>query len=190
MDKACFRYYGEQSNNDKKPSPSSGPILEKAVNSQKFKAVLTEMEILLGEFKCLMDGCLEAIDSDIAGQKSPIVASDVENSTFPQPIISDKELFVKSELPDQKSSQESTSQSTLPSTNPVPSGNSQQNDVPSQTSDASVVAVTASLGNSKPDTSDAKPFQKCFPGDMIQITPELSRAYNQPIELRWQIKQK
>ena len=28
-------------------------------NSRKFKAVVTEMEALLGEFKCLMDGCLD-----------------------------------------------------------------------------------------------------------------------------------
>ena len=185
MDKACFRYYGEQSNIDKKPPPSSGPMLEKTINSQKFKAVLTEMEILLGEFKCLMDGCLEATDSEIAGQKYQTLAS--ENSTF-QEAISDKELLVKSEHPEQKSSQESTSQS-ISSTNPVPSGNSQQND-PSQTSDSSVVSATAEMENCKRDSPDAKPFEKCFPGDMIQITPELSRAYNQPVESRWHIKQK
>ena len=33
-------------------------------NSRKFKAVVTEMEVLLGEFKCLMDGCLDTTSSN------------------------------------------------------------------------------------------------------------------------------
>ena len=33
------------------------------INSNKFRAVVSEMEALLGEFKCLMDGCLEVKSS-------------------------------------------------------------------------------------------------------------------------------
>ena len=33
------------------------------INSRKFNAVVTEMEALLGEFKCLMDGCLDMTSS-------------------------------------------------------------------------------------------------------------------------------
>ena len=60
---ACYQYFGETLNaEDTKANTSLQQGQEQRnnqTNSRKFKAVVTEMEALLGEFKCLMDGCLD-----------------------------------------------------------------------------------------------------------------------------------
>ena len=56
-------------------------------NSRKFKAVVTEMEALLGEFKCLMDGCLDlkpSIEEDNKVQNSNV--SPDEHNVNSEPI--------------------------------------------------------------------------------------------------------
>ena len=77
MDKACFRYYnelvasncnGEEAAADQKPSVQP-PAASRA---KKFRSVLAEMEVLLGEFKCLMDGCLHAFNNQQEGSSTEI----------------------------------------------------------------------------------------------------------------------
>ena len=70
--KACYRYYGDTLNTEDTKNMAALTSNEShrgnIINSRKFKAVVTEMEALLGEFKCLMDGCLD--------MTSPMAAND------------------------------------------------------------------------------------------------------------------
>ena len=62
---ASFQYYGETSNTEDTKNTINSSEVQRSnrTNSRKFKAVVTEMEALLGEFKCLMDGCLDTKSS-------------------------------------------------------------------------------------------------------------------------------
>jgi hypothetical protein len=59
LDKASFRYFYDTKS---KKLPKD--------NERKFRAVVTEMEALLGEFKCFMDGCLTE-DNNEKNSKAP-----------------------------------------------------------------------------------------------------------------------
>jgi len=67
MDKASYQYYGENLNSEDTKNiatlNSKDANRSNLINSKKFRAVVSEMEALLGEFKCLMDGCLEVKSS-------------------------------------------------------------------------------------------------------------------------------
>ena len=77
---ACYQYLGDSvSNEDTKNITSTLNTNESNRNNQtncrKFRAVVTEMEALLGEFKCLMDGCLDlkpSIEEDNKVQNSNV----------------------------------------------------------------------------------------------------------------------